>query len=80
MALAFAACSLVVGVAQAVECKVQTFEAVEFTTCRVNFRSDRLQLYWRDDHGKPYARLTRLRDSLAEPGQEADLRDERRYL
>jgi uncharacterized protein YigE (DUF2233 family) len=60
---------LVVGVAQAVECKVQTFETVEFTTCRVNLRRDRLQLYWRDEHGKPYARLTRLRDSLAGQGK-----------
>jgi uncharacterized protein YigE (DUF2233 family) len=67
--LALVLCSVVGGVAQAVECKVHTFEAVEFTTCRVNLRSDRLQLYWRDADGKPYARLPRLRDSLAVQGK-----------
>jgi uncharacterized protein YigE (DUF2233 family) len=68
-AFVFAVWSLVSGVAQAVECAVQMFEAVEFTTCRVNLRSDRLQLYWRDEGGKPYARLPRLRDSLAGQGK-----------
>jgi uncharacterized protein YigE (DUF2233 family) len=53
------------GTARAVECKVQTFEAVQFTICRVALRRESLQLYWRDEAGKPYGRLLHLRDSLA---------------
>lgn len=53
------------GTARAVECKVQTFEAVQFTICRVALRRESLQLYWRDKAGKPYGRLLHLRDSLA---------------
>ena len=55
--------------ALAVECKVQTFEAVQFTTCRVALRHELLQLYWRDSAGKPYGRLSHLGDSLASPGK-----------
>lgn len=64
-----AACLLVGGAARAVECKVQTFEAVPFTTCRVTLRHESLQLYWLDSAGKPYGRLSQLRDSLASQGK-----------
>ncbi len=57
------------GFAQAVECKVQTYEAVEFTVCRVALRRESLQLYWRDRDGKPYGRLLNLRDSWAGRGK-----------
>ncbi len=57
------------GSACAVECKVQTFESVQFTTCRLDLRHESLQLYWRDEAGAPYARLSHLRDSLASRGK-----------
>ncbi len=55
--------------ARAVECKVQLFAGMEFTTCRVALRRESLQLYWRDSTGKPYGRLLHLRDSLASRGK-----------
>lgn len=64
-----ALCLLAGGTARAVECKVQIFEAVQFTTCSVALRRESLQLYWRDKAGKPYGRLLRLRDSLASRGK-----------
>jgi uncharacterized protein YigE (DUF2233 family) len=42
---------------------------VEFTTCRVALRRESLQLYWRDEAGKPFGRLPHLRDSLASHGR-----------
>jgi uncharacterized protein YigE (DUF2233 family) len=57
------------GIAQAVECKVQRFETLEFATCRVDLRHESLRLYWRDKTGKPYRNLSNLRDSLAMDGK-----------
>jgi uncharacterized protein YigE (DUF2233 family) len=66
---AIAVLLLAAGAAQAVECKVQTFEAVQFTSCRIALRHESLQLYWRDQAGKPYGRLSHLKDSLASQGK-----------
>ena len=55
--------------ARAVECRVQTAEAVQYTTCKVALRRESLQLYWRDKAGIPYGRLLHLRDSLASQGK-----------
>jgi uncharacterized protein YigE (DUF2233 family) len=55
--------------AGAVECKNQRFESVQLTTCRVDLRREPLQLYWRDEAGKPYGQLSSLRDSLAKQGK-----------
>jgi len=64
------ACMLVfLGSAQAVECASQPIGAVSFTTCRVDLRRESLRLYWRDEAGKPYGQLIRLRDSLARQGK-----------
>jgi uncharacterized protein YigE (DUF2233 family) len=55
--------------ARAVECTNQTFESVQLTACRVDLRREPLQLYWRDEAGKPYGQLSSLRDSLAKQGK-----------
>lgn len=60
---------LACGTAGAVECTLQIFQSVEFTTCRVALRRESLQLYWRDEAGKPFGRLLHLRDSLASHGR-----------
>jgi uncharacterized protein YigE (DUF2233 family) len=60
---------LFAGSVRAVDCKVQAFETVQFTTWRVDVRRESLHLYWRDAAGKPYRNLPALRDSLAKLGK-----------
>jgi len=50
--------------AQAVECAAQTVGGRPFTVCRVNLKSEQLDLFWRDDAGKPYRQFSALRDAL----------------
>jgi uncharacterized protein YigE (DUF2233 family) len=50
--------------AQAVECGAKTVANVPFTVCRVDLKSEQLDLFWRDDAGRPYRQFSALRDAL----------------
>ena len=51
------------GVAQAVECQTKTVGDTPFTACRVDLNSERLELFWRDDAGRPYRQFSALREA-----------------
>jgi uncharacterized protein YigE (DUF2233 family) len=55
--------------APAVECTSKKFNDGTVTVCRVDLRHEQLQLYWRDDTGQPYGRISTLRESLAKQGK-----------
>ena len=57
------------GVVQAVECGTKTVGGTPFTVCRVNLRAERLELFWRDDAGRPYRQFSVLRDALGSQGR-----------
>jgi uncharacterized protein YigE (DUF2233 family) len=61
---------LCAGTAHAVECGSKTVDAVVFTTCRVNLNTERLELFWRDDAGRPYRQFSALRDALGVKGKQ----------
>jgi uncharacterized protein YigE (DUF2233 family) len=50
--------------AQAVDCAEKTVAGKSFTVCRVDLKSEQLDLFWRDDGGKPYRQFSALRDAL----------------
>jgi uncharacterized protein YigE (DUF2233 family) len=56
-------------VAQAVECKTQTVAAAAFTACKVDLNTERLDLYWRDEAGRPYRQFSALREALEHQGK-----------
>jgi uncharacterized protein YigE (DUF2233 family) len=58
------------GFAQAVECGSKTLDGTAFTTCRVDLNAERLELFWRDDAGKPYRQFSTLRDALGVKGKQ----------
>src|SRR5215207_7244423 len=53
----------------AVELSTVEFAGKRFTVCRVDVRKERLQLFHRDDTGKPYKRFGRLASWLESRGQ-----------
>jgi uncharacterized protein YigE (DUF2233 family) len=55
--------------AQAVECASKILNDGTVTVCRVDLQHEQLQLYWRDDTGQPYRRISALRDTLAKQGK-----------
>jgi uncharacterized protein YigE (DUF2233 family) len=55
--------------ARAVECAASTAAGTPFTTCRVDLKSERLELFWRDDAGRPYRQFSTLRDGLDAQGK-----------
>ena len=57
------------GVAQAVECGAKTVGGTPFTACRVDLRSERLDLFWREDSGRPFRQFSALRDALETQGK-----------
>jgi uncharacterized protein YigE (DUF2233 family) len=57
------------GVVQAVECGAKAVGGTSFTVCRVDLRSDHLELFWRDDAGRPYRQFSVLRDALGSQGR-----------
>lgn len=57
------------GVAQAVECGAKTIDRTSFTACRVDLTAERLDLFWRDDAGRPYRQFSALREALQAKGQ-----------
>ena len=58
------------GAAHAVECGARTAGDVVFTTCRVDLKVERLQLFWRDEAGRPYRQFAALREALANSGKQ----------
>jgi uncharacterized protein YigE (DUF2233 family) len=57
------------GVCQAVECGAKTVGGTSFTVCRVDLNSDHLELFWRDDAGRPYRQFSVLREALQAKGK-----------
>ncbi len=57
------------GVCQAVECGAKTVGGTSFTVCRVDLNSDHLELFWRDDAGRPYRQFSALREALQVKGK-----------
>ena len=55
--------------AHAVECKMETVGAAAFTACRVDLTTERLELYWKDEGGRPYRQFSALREALAHQGK-----------
>jgi uncharacterized protein YigE (DUF2233 family) len=58
------------GVSHAVECGAMTAGTTVFTTCRVNLNVEQLELFWRDDAGRPYREFSALRDELQVKGKQ----------
>jgi uncharacterized protein YigE (DUF2233 family) len=58
------------GVAQAVECAARTAGSTVFTACRVNLNVEPLELFWRDDAGRPFREFLALRDALRVKGKQ----------
>lgn len=58
------------GGAQAVECAVNTAGGTPFTVCSVDLKVEQLDLFWRDDAGRPFRQFTALRDALAAKGKQ----------
>src|SRR5258707_1962854 len=56
------------GVCQAVECGAKAVGGTSFTVCRVDLNSDHLELFWRDDAGRPYRQFSALREALPVKG------------
>jgi uncharacterized protein YigE (DUF2233 family) len=52
------------GAAQAVDCTAKTVAGKPFTICRVDLKTEQLDLFWRDDAGKPYRQFSALREAL----------------
>ena len=57
------------GVAQAVECEAKSVGGTAFTACRVDLNSEQLELFWRDDAGRPYRQFSALRDAFEAKGK-----------
>jgi uncharacterized protein YigE (DUF2233 family) len=58
------------GVVQAVECEAKTVGGTAFTACRVDLKSEQLNLFWRDDAGQPFRQFSVLRETLAGKGKQ----------
>jgi uncharacterized protein YigE (DUF2233 family) len=41
-----------------------------FTTCRVNLKLEQLELFWRDDAGRPYREFSALSEALQDKGRQ----------
>jgi uncharacterized protein YigE (DUF2233 family) len=57
------------GLCQAVECGAKSVGGTSFTVCRVDLNSDHLELFWRDDAGRPYRQFSALREALQVKGK-----------
>jgi uncharacterized protein YigE (DUF2233 family) len=56
-------------VAHAVECDVKTVGGAAFTMCRVDLAAEQLDLFWRDEAGRPFRQFSTLREALAARGR-----------
>ena len=52
------------GIAHAVECGAKTAADTAFTVCRVDLKAEQLELFWRDDAGRPFRQFSALREAL----------------
>src|SRR5271155_422593 len=57
-------------VAHAVECGMKTMGDTTFTVCRVDLTAEQLELFWRDEAGRPYRQFSALREALANTGKQ----------
>jgi uncharacterized protein YigE (DUF2233 family) len=58
------------GVAHAVECGATTAGGTTFTACRVNLNVEELEIFWRDDTGRPFREFSALREALQAKGKQ----------
>lgn len=58
------------GVSHAVECGARTAGGTAFTACRVKLNVEQLELFWRDDTGRPYRQFVTLREALLLKGKQ----------
>jgi uncharacterized protein YigE (DUF2233 family) len=58
------------GTARAVECGAKTAGDTRFTVCRVDLKSEQLELFWRDDAGHPFRQFSALREALKPRGKQ----------
>jgi uncharacterized protein YigE (DUF2233 family) len=56
--------------AQAVECGTKTVDDMPFTVCRIDLKSEQLDLFWRDDAGRPFRQFSALREALKSQGKQ----------
>ncbi len=61
---------LLSGVSHAVECGAKTAGDRVFTACQVNLKAEQLELFWRDDAGRPFREFSALRDALQAKGRQ----------
>lgn len=61
---------LLSGVSHAVECGAKTAADRVFTACQVNLKAEQLELFWRDDAGRPFREFSALRDALQAKGRQ----------
>ena len=55
--------------AMALECRVETFEGVDYSICEVDLTQDNLRLFHANAEGQVFGGFTALRDDLARQGQ-----------
>ncbi len=58
------------GVSHAVDCGQNTAGSTAFTVCRVNLKFEQLELFWRDDTGRPFREFSALREALLLKGKQ----------
>lgn len=58
------------GVARAVECATKSAGIAAFTVCRVDLKGEQLELFWRDDSGRPFRQFSALREALGSKGKQ----------
>lgn len=58
------------GTAQAVECGAMSEDGTTYTVCRVELKKEHLELFWRDESGKPYRQFSALREALQVKGEQ----------
>jgi uncharacterized protein YigE (DUF2233 family) len=61
---------LICGVAHAVECGTKAVDGAAFTVCRVDLNAERLELFWRDESGRPFRQFAVLREALEARGKQ----------
>ncbi len=58
------------GVSHAVDCGQMAAGSTAFTVCRVNLKLEQLELFWRDDAGRPFREFSALREALLLKGKQ----------
>jgi len=58
------------GVCRAVECGAKSVADAPFTVCRVDLKSEHVELFWRDEAGRPYRQFSALREALSLKGKQ----------